>query len=70
MIIKVKVKTTDNIIGLKEDIVSRIEDIADVERVDVEEEYPYFSPEDVRHMTSKDVKNNYSAIMKSMKEWN
>lgn len=32
------VKDTDNIIGLKEDIVSRIEDIADVERVDVEED--------------------------------
>jgi hypothetical protein len=38
MILIVKVKDTDNIIGLKEDIVSRIEDIVDVVRVDVEED--------------------------------
>lgn len=38
MLIIVKVKDTDNIIGLKEDIVSRIEDIVDVVRVDVEED--------------------------------
>ena len=34
----VTVKDTDNIIGLKEDIVSRIEDIVDVVRVDIEED--------------------------------
>jgi hypothetical protein len=35
MTIVITVKETDNIIGLKEDIVSRIEGIVDVERVDV-----------------------------------
>lgn len=35
MILVVKIKDTDNIIGVKEDIASRIEDIADVERIDV-----------------------------------
>ena len=35
MTIIITVKETDNIIGLKEDIVSRIEGIVDVERVDV-----------------------------------
>ena len=35
MTIIITVKDTDNIIGLKEDIVSRIEGIVDVERVDV-----------------------------------
>ena len=35
MTIIITVKDTDNIIGVKEDIVSRIEDIVDVERVDV-----------------------------------
>lgn len=33
MVVIIQVKNTDNIIGLKEDIISRIEDIADVERV-------------------------------------
>lgn len=35
MLIVVKVKNTENIIGLKEDIVARLEDVADVERVNV-----------------------------------
>ena len=38
MILKIKVKDTDNIIGLKEDIVYRIEQIADVVSVEVENE--------------------------------
>jgi hypothetical protein len=38
MILKIKVKDTDNIIGLKEDIVYRIEQIADVVSVEVEDE--------------------------------
>lgn len=29
----------------------------------------YFSPEDVRRMTAKDVAENYTDIMESMKEW-
>lgn len=29
----------------------------------------YFTPEDVRRMTAKDVKDNYTAIMESMKKW-
>jgi hypothetical protein len=35
MTIIITVKDTDNIIGVKEDIVSRIEDIVDVIRVEV-----------------------------------
>lgn len=35
MILVVKIKDSDNIIGVKEDIASRIEAIADVERIDV-----------------------------------
>jgi hypothetical protein len=41
MILVIKIKDTDNIIGVKEDIASRLEAIADVERIDVytNEEY-------------------------------
>ena len=35
MLIIVKVKDTDNIIGLKEDIAMRLEGVADIERIDV-----------------------------------
>lgn len=35
MVIIVKVKDTDNIIGLKEDIAMRLEGVADIERIDV-----------------------------------
>ena len=35
MLIVVKVKDTDNIIGLKEDIAARLEDMVDVERINV-----------------------------------
>ena len=35
MLIIVKTKGTDNIIGLKEDIAARLEDMADIERIDV-----------------------------------
>ena len=35
MIIVVKVKDTDNIIGLKEDIAARLEDMVDVEKIGV-----------------------------------
>lgn len=35
LIIKVKVKETDNVIGLKEDISARLEDMVDIERIDV-----------------------------------
>lgn len=35
MILVIKIKDSDNIIGVKEDIASRIEAIADVERIDV-----------------------------------
>jgi hypothetical protein len=38
MYIIIKVKDTDNIIGLKEDIAMRLEGIADIERIDVREE--------------------------------
>jgi hypothetical protein len=38
MLIIIKVKATDNIIGLKEDIAARLEDVADIERIDVESE--------------------------------
>lgn len=78
----VTVKDTDNIIGLKEDIVSRIEDIADVERVDVEDdahiahvpratlaEGEYFTPQQVRKMSPQEIHKNYSKIMESMKRW-
>ena len=37
MTIIITVKDTDNIIGVKEDIVSRIEGIVDVEKVEVQE---------------------------------
>lgn len=35
MILVIKIKDSDNIIGVKEDIASRIEAVADVERIDV-----------------------------------
>lgn len=35
MLIIVKAKDTDNIIGLKEDIAMRLEGVVDIERVDV-----------------------------------
>lgn len=35
MLIIVKVKNTDNIIGLKEDIAARLEDVVDIERIGV-----------------------------------
>lgn len=35
MLIIIKVKDTDNIIGLKEDLATRLENVADIERVDV-----------------------------------
>ena len=38
MILIVKVKDTDNVIGLKEDIVYRIEQVTDVEHVEVQRE--------------------------------
>ena len=38
MLIIVKVKPTDNIIGLKEEIALRLEDVVDVEFIDVKEE--------------------------------
>lgn len=38
MLIIIKVKDTDNIIGLKEDIAMRLEGIADIEMIDVREE--------------------------------
>lgn len=38
MILIIKVKDTDNIIGLKEDIIYRLEQVADVVSVDVKED--------------------------------
>lgn len=38
MVLIIKVKDTDNIIGLKEDLVYRIEQLADVISVDVQDE--------------------------------
>ena len=38
MYILIKIKNTDNIIGVKEEIAMRLEDIADIERIDVREE--------------------------------
>lgn len=38
MLIVIKVKANDNIIGLKEDIAARLEGVADIERIDVESE--------------------------------
>ena len=35
MILLIKVKDTDNVIGLKEDIAMRLEGVADIERIDV-----------------------------------
>ena len=35
MLIILKVKNTNNIIGLKEDITAKLEEVADVERIDV-----------------------------------
>lgn len=37
MLIIVKTKDTDNIIGLKEDIAARLENLVDIERIDVYE---------------------------------
>ena len=38
MLVIIKVKDTDNIIGLKEDISARLEGCVDIERIDVREE--------------------------------
>ena len=38
MYIIIKVRETDNVIGLKEDIAMRLEHIADIERIDVRED--------------------------------
>lgn len=38
MLIIIKVKGTDNIIGLKEDIAMRLEGVVDIERIDVQED--------------------------------
>ncbi len=38
MTLILKIKDTDNIIGLKEDIVARLEEVADVVSIDVKEE--------------------------------
>jgi hypothetical protein len=38
MHIIIKVRETDNVIGLKEEIAMRLEGIADIERIDVREE--------------------------------
>lgn len=35
MLIIIKIKDTDNIIGVKEDIAARLEDVVDIERFDV-----------------------------------
>ena len=48
MIIKIQVKNTDDIIGLKEEISSRLEWIVEIIRIDVESE------------KEKDVDGNYS----------
>ena len=73
MVIIVKVKDTDNIIGLKEDIAMRLEGVVDIERIDVlyeiENGKDFYSPEEVRKMTQKQVRENYQAIMNSMKIW-
>lgn len=37
MIIVIKLKDTDNIIGLKEEIAMRLEDVVGIERIDVRE---------------------------------
>lgn len=38
MLIVIKTKDTDNIIGLKEDIAMRLESVVDIERIDVKED--------------------------------
>ena len=38
MLIILKVKDTDNIIGLKEDIAARLEPVVDIELIDIKEE--------------------------------
>lgn len=38
MLIILKVKDTDNIIGLKEDIAARLEGVADIQQIDIIEE--------------------------------
>ena len=38
MLITIKIKDTENIIGLKEDISARLEGVAEIERIDVCEE--------------------------------
>lgn len=35
MLLVIKIKETDNIIGLKEDISARLEDMVDIERIEV-----------------------------------
>lgn len=38
MLIIIKAKDTDNIIGLKEDLATRLEDLVDIELIDVRDE--------------------------------
>ena len=42
--------------------------IADLE-TKVSKLQPYFTPEDVRRMTEKEVRQNHTAIIKSMEKW-
>lgn len=71
MLIIVKVKDTDNIIGLKEDVAMRLEGVADIERIDVHpsDGKDFYSPEEVRAMSQQQVRENYQVIMNSMKRW-
>lgn len=76
MLITIKIKNTDNIIGLKEDISARLEGVAEIERIDVQEGKTiqsgkdFYSPDEVRKMTQNQVRENYQAIINSMKKWN
>ena len=40
-----------------------------IDREKLEGKKDFFSPDDVKAMTAEDVRDNYAAIMRSMKEW-
>lgn len=76
MQIVIKTKDTDNIIGLKEDIAMRLEGVVDIERIDVQDVQDvqdgkdFYSPEEVRSMTPKQIRINYQSVINSMQLWN
>lgn len=61
----------DNLLAMEEDLLKEPEQepIAEPIADEQENEHVFFSAEQVRKMTPKEVHENYSAIMESMHKW-